>query len=70
MGLVKPDERIYNLILEKLTLEAKECVFIDDRKVNVEGAERVGIKTILFQNVKQLRKKLISYGIRLKNNYF
>jgi len=65
VGLLKPGERIYELMLEKLQLNGNECIYIDDREVNLKPAEKLGIKTILFQNAKQLKKELIGYGIRL-----
>lgn len=66
VGLAKPDERIYKLMLEKLQLNGNECIYIDDREINLKPAERLGIKTILFENAKQLKKELISYGIKFK----
>ena len=48
--IIKPDERIYRYLLEKYDLKAEECLFIDDRQDNVDGAESVGIKGFLFRN--------------------
>ena len=47
---VKPDLKIYRHILEKYKLKAEECLFIDDRQDNVEGAEKAGIKAFKFEN--------------------
>jgi len=66
VGLAKPDERIYKLMLEKLQLNGNECIYIDDRTKFLGPAEKLGMKTILFQNAKQLRKELINNGIRFK----
>jgi epoxide hydrolase-like predicted phosphatase len=52
-GLAKPDERIYRLALERLSVAAHEALFIDDLPVNVEAARRVGLKTVQFQNTTQ-----------------
>jgi putative hydrolase of the HAD superfamily len=46
--LIKPDPRIYQLTLERVGCQAHEAVFIDDRKINVDAAEALGIKSILF----------------------
>lgn len=46
--LIKPDTRIYELLCETYALSPEECVFIDDRPENVEAAERVGMKGIVF----------------------
>ena len=34
----KPDPRIYQALLDKYQLKASECVFIDDRRENVQAA--------------------------------
>ncbi len=47
---VKPDVRIYEHLLEKFGLKAEECLFIDDRQDNVEGAIKAGMKAIQFKN--------------------
>ena len=66
VGLTKPDERIYKLMLEKLQLNSNECIYIDDRTRFLGPAKKLGMKAILFQNAKQLRKELINDGIRFK----
>lgn len=51
--LVKPDREIYEYLLKKYDLKAEECVFLDDRPENVEGAFKVGMEGILFENYEQ-----------------
>lgn len=48
--IVKPDTGIYRYLLEKYGLRAEDCLFIDDRRNNVEGALACGMQTYLFQN--------------------
>ena len=48
---LKPDEKIYKLLLDKYNLNPEECVFFDDLKENVESAKRIGIKGILFDRL-------------------
>ncbi len=57
-GTRKPERRIYELVLEKLGLGAKEVVFIDDREEYIDGARAVGMKAILFRGPEELRKEL------------
>lgn len=45
---VKPEPVIYNTLLERNNLKPNECIFIDDRQINVDGGEAVGIKGYLF----------------------
>ena len=66
VGLRKPDPRIYKLALTKLGSEPEECLFIDDKKRNTDGAEEVGIRSIVLESVSKLRKKLFQLGIALE----
>ncbi|MBR2685947.1 MAG: HAD family phosphatase [Erysipelotrichaceae bacterium] len=45
---VKPEKRIYEILLERYQLNAEECLFIDDLQRNIDGAVAVGIKGYLF----------------------
>jgi putative hydrolase of the HAD superfamily len=49
VGLSKPDPRIYQLCLDRLGLRAPETLFVDDRADNVEGAARLGLRTLQFE---------------------
>jgi putative hydrolase of the HAD superfamily len=64
-GTRKPKRRIYEIALEKLGLKPEEAVFVDDKKENIEGAEKVGIKTVLFENPDQLKEKLLSFSVKI-----
>lgn len=46
VGLRKPDPEIYRLAAKLIDAEPSSCVFIDDLKDNVEGAEAVGMTGI------------------------
>ena len=48
IGIVKPDPAIYAHALNSLAAEASEAIFVDDRQINVDAGESVGIKSILF----------------------
>jgi len=48
--LLKPDRVIYEYLLNKYGLKADECLFIDDRKENVEAARALGMSAHLFEN--------------------
>jgi putative hydrolase of the HAD superfamily len=62
-GCKKPCSQIYELVFKRLNLSAEDCVFVDDKLKNIEGAERLGMKGILFQGPQQLRKALIKLGL-------
>ncbi len=62
-GLIKPDPRIYKLLLERYQLKAAECVFVDDLPANVEGAVEQGIHGIVFQSREQTMEELEKLGV-------
>lgn len=56
--VIKPMPEIYELLIERYSLNPKECVFIDDTEKNLTGASVFGIRTILFKNQKQAKEEL------------
>lgn len=56
--MVKPEPGIYESLLQKYGLLADECVFVDDKSENIEGASLVGIRGILFANAPQCAGEL------------
>lgn len=44
VGAIKPDARMYNAILEALGERAEDCLFLDDKICNVEGALAAGMR--------------------------
>lgn len=63
LGLRKPNIEIYKLALKITQCEPQECVMIDDRGLNLETAKEIGIHTIQFKNVSQLRADLAQLDI-------
>lgn len=45
---VKPEPRIYEILLERYGLDPAETLFIDDRRSNIAAAEALGIRGMLF----------------------
>jgi len=62
LGIAKPDPAIYHTVLSKLGTAPAETLFIDDKLVNIEAAQALGMKAILFTDVAQLRQDLIASG--------
>lgn len=56
---VKPDDAIYLKVLEERNLIAEECLFIDDKKVNLEQAGKLGIQTKLIDSCQEINIELI-----------
>jgi putative hydrolase of the HAD superfamily len=59
----KPEEHIYLLALQITQRPAAECIFIDDRPLNLENPRRMGMNVILYQNAAQLRSELQKYDV-------
>ena len=47
--LTKPDTAIYRLLESRFGLDLTECLFIDDRQINIDGAASLGMETLLFK---------------------
>jgi putative hydrolase of the HAD superfamily len=63
LGVSKPHQQIYQLALDLSQLQPEECVFIDDRSLNLEGARRMGLHTIQFLNAAQMESDLKILGL-------
>src|ERR1700692_2993691 len=53
IGLRKPDPRIYGMMVEKLGVDPKACVYLDDLGVNLKPAREMGMTTIKVLNASQ-----------------
>lgn len=63
VGMRKPDEKIYRLAIDLIQKQPDECCFIDDRPTNIEGAEKIGTRTVLMRDAAQLKKDLQDLGV-------
>ena len=61
--IVKPDDKIYRLLTEKFGIDLTESVFIDDRQINIDAANALGMKGILFKNLDDCMEALNKEGI-------
>ena len=63
-GTVKTHVRhIYEKALEEFGISAESSVFIDDKAMNIAGANEAGIRGIRFSDARKLRELLIEQGI-------
>lgn len=46
--IIKPEHAIYELLLNRYSLRAEECLFIDDNPRNVAAAREVGMSAVVF----------------------
>ncbi|MBI2547689.1 MAG: HAD-IA family hydrolase [Candidatus Aenigmarchaeota archaeon] len=64
-GIKKPLPESYLQITEKFKMRPEECLFIDDKERNINGARSIGMKTILYTNLENLKKKLSENGVKV-----
>jgi epoxide hydrolase-like predicted phosphatase len=58
LGIVKPNPQIYLTMLRKLDITPNEAIFIDDKKINIDAANELGIVSILFESTASLIDQL------------
>lgn len=63
MGCRKPAKAAYEHVVAALGVAPDECLFIDDRSVNVEGARSIGMPGIVRVDTPQLVRALVEHGI-------
>jgi putative hydrolase of the HAD superfamily len=61
----KPEEMIFRVALEVTQRPPEQCLFIDDRPLNLDSPRRLGMNAIHYQNAEQLRSELGNYGIEV-----
>ena len=65
VGAMKPEPKIFQIALEQLRVKPDEAVFVDDFLINVEGAEKAGMRAIHFKDpgsALKLLKNLLATG--------
>jgi putative hydrolase of the HAD superfamily len=61
----KPEETIFRIALEVTQRPPEQCLFIDDRPLNLESPRKLGMNTIHHQGAEQLRSELAKYGVEV-----
>lgn len=62
---LKPEKEAYMHVLQKISAQPEECLFIDDQKQNIKSAKNLHMKTLLFTNTTSVIQGLIKLGITL-----
>lgn len=65
MGFRKNDIRAFRYVFKRIKFKPEETVIIDDSQGNLDNARKIGMKTILFKNAKQLKRDLKRLGINI-----
>ena len=62
VGYSKPHEEIYREVLRRSKLDAQDCLFVDDLAPNIHTASTLGMHTIHFRGVQDLKSRLQDMG--------
>ena len=65
LGTRKPEEKIFRIALEVTRREPEECIFIDDRPLNLDCPRRLKMNTIHYQSPEQLGRELREHGVEV-----
>jgi putative hydrolase of the HAD superfamily len=60
--MAKPEAEIFRHCLECLRVTPQEALFVDDRAVNVQAAQKLGIRGIVSNSPAELRRQLEAIG--------
>ena len=60
--LIKPNPKIFDLLLHRIDKLAEDCLFIDDSTTNIDAAGNLGFHTIHFHDSHDLSRQLNTYG--------
>jgi putative hydrolase of the HAD superfamily len=61
----KPEELIFRVALAVTQRPPEQCIFIDDRPLNLESPRKLGMNVIHYQNAEQLRRDLEKYDVEV-----
>lgn len=61
LRLAKPDTQIWAALLGALGAGPASCLFVDDRRPNVDGARRAGMHAHLWSSATALRPELLGF---------
>lgn len=61
--VIKPDPRIFDLLLERFAIDPLSAIFIDDVEANAAAASALGMYAIQYTNPAALRAELVALGL-------
>jgi HAD superfamily hydrolase (TIGR01509 family) len=61
--LAKPDKNAYAYVLRKLKVKPEEALMVDDRRENIAGVERLGMKGLVFKDAKKFQLDIKKFDL-------
>ena len=65
VGYLKPRSAVYLEVIRIADYEPEEILFIDDKKININGARKLGIRAIQYKSYRSLINDLLKYKIKV-----
>jgi 2-haloacid dehalogenase len=62
-GVLKPDAKLFDILLRRNSLAAADSVFVDDSIKNVDAARALGLHAIHFKSADALERDLVQLGM-------
>jgi 2-haloacid dehalogenase len=62
-GVAKPDQRIYEIAVDRSGFDAADILFVDDRLENVDAAAALGMDGVHFVDAERLRESFARRGV-------
>jgi 2-haloacid dehalogenase len=68
VGLAKPDQAIFRLLLERYDVDPQSAAYVDDTLVHVETARRLGLTGFVFSDAVTLRRDFAGVGLPVRSD--
>lgn len=56
---MKPSSKFYEVLIERLGEKPEDILFVDDKEDNIEGAKRLGLRTLRYRGEKSLSESIL-----------
>jgi putative hydrolase of the HAD superfamily len=63
LGIAKPDAAIWDAVIQRLGSEPADCVFLDDKQINVDSARVAGLHAYRWNGANAARGHLEDLGV-------
>lgn len=63
LGVLKPDREVFDRVAELLPVPRERVLFLDDNRLNVDGAIEAGFRAVRTQGVDEARAALVASGV-------
>lgn len=68
MGMMKPDQEIYEFVISDSGMLPNEMLYFDDNKECIESASKLGINSYQVHGIDEVKQVLLSQGISFLQN--